>query len=116
MIKLAFAVLALAAYASNSWADCTSDASQVISKLKQFDSRVSEQSHATVKVKKEDPPQTVSLSDLLAIVKRACVSSSSSASLIVVNPQDNKPITINFSKSGGQVIATTNGKSTRVSL
>lgn len=116
MKKMALVILGLSLLGANSWAGCTTDASQVISTLKQFDSRVSEQSHATVKTNKENPAKTVSLSDLLGFVKRACASSGS-ASLVVMNPEDNKPITISFSKkAGGTVYATSNGKSAKVEL
>lgn len=116
MKKMVLVILSLGMIGSAAWAGCTSDSSQVISVLKQFDSRVSEQSHATVKVKGDDPGQTVSLGDLLGVVKNAC-GSKSSASLTVFNPADNnKLIKISFSKRGGDVYATLNGRSTRVAL
>jgi hypothetical protein len=116
MKKMVLVILSLGLVGSAAWAGCTSDSSQVISVLKQFDSRVSEQSHATVKVKKDEPGQTVSLGDLLGVVKSAC-GSKSSASLTVFNPADNnKLIRISFSKRAGVVYATTSGRSTPVSL
>jgi|GEM_PF-3861172 len=117
MKKAVFIILGLGLFASSAFAKCVDKSDQAITVLKQFDARVSEQSHATVKFKKDGQLQSkeVSLGELLGIMTQAC-GGPGSASMKVLIPGDSETTNISFSKRGDAVFATSNNKSTKVSL